>query len=257
MRFPATISNFRLDKYEVTVARFRAFVNAGMGTQTSPPTAGAGAHAKIPGSGWDANWNTFLAENPAALAAAMRCDATFETWTDMPGANENRPANCLTWYEAMAFCAWDGGYLPTEAEWNLAAAGGDEQRAYPWSIPPASLLGLDSSHASYSDDTGCVGDGMPGCTRADLTMVGNKSAGDGRWGQSDLAGNVSEWMLDVYATTYVNPCTDCTVLSGASARVLRGGAFVTVAVGLRAAGRTARIPTARDTAVGVRCARTP
>ena len=41
MRWPATVSMFRLDKYEVTVGRFRAFVDAGMGTQSKPPVAGA------------------------------------------------------------------------------------------------------------------------------------------------------------------------------------------------------------------------
>ena len=54
---PAAVSRFRLDKYEVTVGRFRTFVNAGMGTQASPPVPGAGAHAKISGSGWDASWD--------------------------------------------------------------------------------------------------------------------------------------------------------------------------------------------------------
>lgn len=40
--YPAAVSKFRLDKYEVTVGRFRAFVNAGMGTQMNPPVSGAG-----------------------------------------------------------------------------------------------------------------------------------------------------------------------------------------------------------------------
>src|SRR3954463_8865292 len=44
---PATVSSFRLDKYPATVGRFRAFVNAGMGTLSNPPSAGVGAHAKL------------------------------------------------------------------------------------------------------------------------------------------------------------------------------------------------------------------
>jgi sulfatase modifying factor 1 len=253
---PASVSSFRLDKYEVTVGRFRAFVNAGMGTQASPPVPGAGAHAKIAGSGWGASWNGSLAPDNAALVAAVKCSSTYQTWTDTPGANEHRPMNCLTWYEAMAFCAWDGGYLPTEAEWNYAATGGDQQRAYPWSSPAGSLTSLDSSHASYYESTSCVGDTMPGCAVTDLAEVGSKSMGDGRWGQSDLAGNVREWTLDWYAS-YVTPCTDCADVTATLSRVIRGGDFRDDATYLRTGFRDNHGPAIRDDIFGVRCARTP
>jgi formylglycine-generating enzyme required for sulfatase activity len=251
MTHPATVSAFRLDKYEVTVGRFRAFVDAGMGTQTSPPAAGAGAHEKIAGSGWDESWNASLATNTAALVTAVKCDSTYQTWTDTPAANEHRPMNCITWYEAMAFCAWDGGYLATEAEWNYAATGGDQQRAYPWSSPASSLT-LDGSYASYN----CVGDGTTSCAVTDLVAVGTKPLGDGRWGQSDLAGNVWEWTLDWYAT-YASACTDCANLTPASNRVIRGGSFGDNAPVLRAGNRDNVPPARRSADFGVRCARTP
>ena len=252
---PATISSFRLDKYEVTVGRFRAFVNAGMGTQLNPPLPGAGAHPNIVGSGWDANWNTNLATDKASLMTAVKCISTFQTWTDLPAANEHRPINCITWYEAMAFCAWDGGYLPTEAEWNYAAAGGDQQRAYPWSSPAGALMPVDSSHASYFDGTNCVGDGAAGCAITDIVAVGTKPAGDGRWGQSDLGGTVGEWALDWYAP-YVTPCTNCANLTTASARVIRGGLFNDVATFMRAGFRGGSAPPDfRGSVWGVRCAR--
>ena len=253
MNSPATVSSFRLDKYEVTVGRFRAFVKAGIGTQAAPPQPGAGAHANIVGSGWDPSWNTRLVADTQALVAAVKCSATAQTWTDMPGDNEARPMNCVTWYEAMAFCAWDGGYPPTEAEWNYAATGGDQQRAYPWSNPPASST-VDGTHASYFDGTNCVGDGMAGCALTDLVRVGTKPDGDGRWGQSDLAGNVAEWTLD-WLSAYRNPCADCANLAAASERVIRGGSFGLSAFFLRTTPRSPFAPMDRSPGIGVRCAR--
>lgn len=253
--FPATISEFRLDRYEVTVGRFRAFVNAGMGTQASPPVTGVGSHASIDGSGWDVSWNAKLATDTPALVAAIKCDSTYQTWTDVPAANEHRPMNCITWYEAMAFCAWDGGYLATEAEWNYAATGGDQQRAYPWSNPAGSLTPLDGSHASYFDGTNCIGDGVAGCGVTDLVAVGTKPLGDSRWGQSDLAGNVFEWTLDWYAT-YTSACTNCADLTATPYRVIRGGSFVSIVTSMRAGYRGNAGPSDRDYNVGVRCART-
>jgi formylglycine-generating enzyme required for sulfatase activity len=75
--YPATVADFYLDKYEITVGRFRAFVNAGMDTQASPPPSGAGTHLLIPGSGWDSTWNTpNLFPDTASLKAALNCDST-------------------------------------------------------------------------------------------------------------------------------------------------------------------------------------
>jgi formylglycine-generating enzyme required for sulfatase activity len=247
MSYPATVSDFYLDKYEITVGRFRAFVNAGMGTQANPPAAGMGAHPLIAGSGWNSTWNTNLPANTPALKTAMKCEPKYQTWTDTPGANESQPQNCMTPFDAFAFCAWDGGRLPTEAEWNYAAAGGSEQRAYPWSIPPAAMP-IDDSYAVYC---GAV------CDNARSSQhVGTRSPkGDGKWGHADLAGNVSEWALDRYASQYLTPCSDCVNLVATSSWVIRGAAFNDPASHLLSAYRVSQGSTARANWYGARCAR--
>ena len=244
--YPATVADFYLDKYEITVGRFRQFVNAGMGTQLSPPADGAGLHPLIPGSGWNSTWKTNLTANTAALTTALKCSSGYQTWTDAPGANESKPQNCIDWYEAFAFCAWDGGRLATEAEWNYAAAGGSEQRAYPWSNPPTSTT-IDDSYAVY-----CGG------SCSSTQNAGSKSPkGDGKWGHSDLAGNVWEWTLDWYTSPYQAPCNNCADLTAASTRVIRGGSFYSDASDLRSAYRHyGGNPDYHDDGIGARCART-
>jgi formylglycine-generating enzyme required for sulfatase activity len=256
MMYPATVSSFRLDTYEVTVGRFRQFVNAGMGTQQSPPSFGAGAHSQIPGSGWDPTWNASLAADTAALIAAVKCDATYQTWTDTAGANDGLPINCINWFDAFAFCAWDGGFLPTEAEWNYAASGGAEQRAYPWSNPPSSLT-IDCSYANYRVDipvgTFCVAGSV-----SYLNRVGSESPnGDAKWGQADMGGNAYEWNLDWYVSSYTDPCSDCAALTGITYRSCRSGDAVATAQQLRTGARFSCQPTPRSHAMGMRCARVP
>jgi formylglycine-generating enzyme required for sulfatase activity len=242
--YPATVSNFRLDRFEITVGRFRAFVNAYPGNK---PKAGAGAHPNISGSGWDSAWDANLPAGSTELATSVKCSAEYQTWTDMPGANEDLPIDCLDWYQALAFCAWDGGRLPTEAEWNYAAAGGNEQRQYPWSIPPSSLM-IDSSYAVYAG--------------ASLAVVGSKSAkGNGKWGQADLAGSVNEWTLDWMVNPYLsctagNDCANTTKFT-ATDRVVRGGYWGSNESYVLSDGRGSYSPNTHYLTLGARCARTP
>jgi formylglycine-generating enzyme required for sulfatase activity len=243
-KYPATVSDFYLDRYEVTVGRLRTFVNAGLGTQANAPSEGAGAHPRIAGSGWSSTWNAKLPPSTATANAALKCHEGYQTWTDEVGGNENKPANCLNWYTAFAFCAWDGGRLPTEAEWNYAAAGGSEQRYYPWSSP-ANATTIDDSYAVY-----CGGS-------CKLLNVGSKSPkGDGKWGQADLGGNVWEWNLDTGAGAYPLPCHDCADVSAGAYRAFRSGSNDDIAATLRGAVRHLYYPDYHGV-VGVRCARSP
>jgi len=255
---PATVSDFRLDRYEVTVGRFRAFVEAGRGTRAAPPPPGDGAHPRIAGSGWDPAWTASLEVNTLAFANALKCAPALYTWTDAPAENENRPITCVTWYEAMAFCAWDGGFLPTLAEWEYAAGGGAEQRPYPWSSVPTTA-DIDETRASYFVDAArqCFGDRVAGCTLADVVVVGSRPAGDGRWGQADLAGNVWEWLLDSTSASLPTPCDDCADLAPGASRLLHGGSYFTAAMDCRVPARDVNTPDYRFNEYGLRCARSP
>ena len=265
--FAATVSDFRLDSYEITVGRFRKFVAAVVGNWL--PASGSGKHTHLNGGGglnagtepgWDPSWNTNLPNVKATWdgSSQLACSSTYQTWTSNAGGNEKRPINCVNWYQAYAFCIWDGGFLPSEAEWNYAASGGgvagDGQRVYPWSSPPTSTT-IDPTYASYYS-TDCLGDGVAGCTLTDLIFVGTKPAGNGKWGQADLAGNVYEWDLDWYASPYPQPCNNCANTTSASARVVRGGYFGGASDAL-ASYRGNVDPAGRGDYIGARCSRTP
>ncbi len=245
--YPATVSDFKLDKYEITVGRFRKFLAS---YPDNKPAAGDGAHPNIEGSGWDSTWDVNLALTSGILAANTKCDTSYATWTDTAGANENKPINCLDWYTAFAFCAWDGGFLPTDLEFNYAAAGGEEQRRYPWgdTDPPA-----DATVAIYN----CYYGGSYCMYTVDnVAPVGTATLGVGLWGQYDLSGNIEEWNFDG-SDSYPTECVDCVSLSDYY-RVLRGGSFNSYSsTYLLTTYVNSMSPTTLSSTTGARCARAP
>jgi len=215
--FPATVSAFWLDKFPVTVGRFRKFVEA---YPDSRPSNGDGAHPNVPASGWRQDFP--IAQDQHSLRQDLLqkpASCVTPSWTDSPGANEELPINCVTWYEMFAFCAWDGGRLPSVAEYQFAALGGEQQRVYPWSVPPNSQA-VDPSFAVYSPDP------MQNPLPAPLP-VGSRPKGAGRWGQLDLAGNVQSLLLD-QGKGEPEHCADCvTLIPGTTAdpRMAQGGYY--------------------------------
>jgi sulfatase modifying factor 1 len=247
-----SLGPYWLDKYEVTVARFRRFVQAYSGR----PSVGAGKNPHVDGSGWQAEWNEQLPADGAALLERLDGQVTptnFNTWSHDPGAGECRPINFIDWYLAFAFCAWDGGRLPTEAEWELAAAGGAEERLFPW----GSSLELDG-RAVYA----CSFSGSSSCTTRDLPHVGSVPRGSGRFGHADLAGSLGEpvrdqFELDSYSLPGAASANPIDLLADAVAGFspLRGGYFSAAAEMLRAAARLESPRSDGEAYIGVRCAR--
>lgn len=260
----ATVSldAFWLDKYEVTVGRFRKFVEAFDGCRAEgAPASGSGLGA-LAGTGWDAAWNASqLAADRQALVAGVACNPTgFQTWDK---ADESLPINCVNWYEAFAFCIWDGGRLPTELEWEHAASDNLLKQTYPWGDTPVPTDTQDSTtgYAVYD----CMADGSSpyeNCSILDLPAVGSRPLGSGNWGHLDLAGSMSEWVLDWFGPTYedyppASACDNCTNLAPGVSRVIRGGNWVFEHHLMQAAYRGINQPLAHSMEVGFRCARNP
>jgi formylglycine-generating enzyme required for sulfatase activity len=267
---PATVSSFRLDEYEVTVGRYRAFVGAALladgGAAWTPPV-GSGKHTHLSGGlglsnvqsagTYEQGWNAADNVNVAPTNANLACDA-WATWTPVAGANEKKPINCVSWFEALAFCIWDGGFLPSGSEWEYAAAGGSEQREYPWgSTDPGTanqyaIYGGGGSACYYPSGTLTACSGSP----TNFAPVGAASLGGGRWGQLDLGGNVNEWNLD-WDTGYVSPCTDGAYLTSGTLKQEPGGAMCGDTTYILPPTRNASPATLRNGGIGFRCARAP
>ncbi len=234
LRYEAEVGPFQLDKYEVTAGRFAAFLKA---YPANKPVMGAGRNPRDAlDPGWLESWTVELPPTSSAVRQAMRCDGLGE----LPAAE---PVRCVTWYLAQAFCIWDGGRLPTEAEWNAAATGGDQQRVYPWSAPPSSSS-IDSTHLVFRESA--------------PLRPGSRPLGNGRFGHADLSGNVAEWVFDYYASPYPSDrCIDCANRTPASFRGLRGGGYFELQDTVLASYRSALGPSASRAFVGFRCARDP
>ncbi len=91
----------------------------------------------------------------------------------IPAGRERHPVTYVSWADAVAFCGWAGGFLPSEAQWERAARG-DDTRTWPWGDEPPT-----ADHATFAT--------------TDTSPVGTRARGAGPFGALDLAGNVWEW----------------------------------------------------------------
>ncbi len=189
----------------------------------------------------------------AECVAAFACtepDLGSWWWWWCNGASsghENHPMNCVDWYQAVDFCQWVGGRLPSEAEWEYAARGGGQDITYPWGDEEATC-----EYAVMDDDSY-----ESGCDAWGTWAVCSKPNGNTAQGLCDMAGNVWEWVRDWWHSSYDGAPDDGSAWEGppGSGRVLRGGDFESSAVSLRAANRVALETFEQYTTWGFRCAR--
>jgi iron(II)-dependent oxidoreductase len=192
------LNDFYLSKSEVTVEQYLSCVDQGVCT---PP-----------------HWN----------------DGKCEVWKDHKEQrsiasqsirSKNKPVTCINWHEARTFAKWVGGDLPTEAQWEYAARSQGQMQVFPW--------GEQSASCQYT-----VMDQLPnhplgaGCDLDTLWDVCQKPKGHTKQDLCDMAGNVWEWLLDEYQSSYANAksngdatCQQLDCSSHHQQRVNRGGGW--------------------------------
>jgi sulfatase modifying factor 1 len=159
--------------------------------------------------------------------------------------------------EVAPFVNWTNtGYrLPTEAEWEKAARGGQVNQRFPWgSTITKDLANYFGDTVSYAYDLGPNGYHAAFTNGAlPYTGPGGYFAPNG-YGLFDMSGNVFAWCWDLYGTPYTGG-TDPRGPASGTFRVLRGGSWFYSASIARCAGRTYVIPSSASDSVGFRCVR--
>ena len=116
---------------------------------------------------------------------------------------DSYPVVHVSWEQAQRYCRWRGKRLPTEAEWEYVAKGGEEQRLYPWGDgPPATACTFSDLWANYNLCSNAAGVDE-GSIEGSPVPVGDERFERDRsvFGVRDLAGNVREWVADWYVET--------------------------------------------------------
>ena len=216
------VDAFYMDKYEVTNAQFKAFVDA------NPPWQKDKIDERFAWDGYLSHWNG----------------------NNYPSGKSNHPVTHVSWYAAMAYANWVDKRLPTEAEWEKAARGGLVGKKYPWGNA------IDTRQANYNK---AVGNTTPVGTYAPngyglYDMAGNVwewclDAYDMDFyarspRRNPLAGEMN--MTEVM-TNYQD-------VNVKLARVLRGGNWYFSALNLRVAARYRNTPMYTTPLYGFRCA---
>jgi formylglycine-generating enzyme required for sulfatase activity len=159
---------------------------------------------------------------------------------------DNAPVTGIDWEQAVSFCRFAGGRLPTEAEWEYAARGNDGRR-FPWGETPPS----DCARADWTPP----GSGQS-CAGVGPSPAALREGGASPSGALDMVGNVWEWTADWYAPRYTaGVARNPTGPAEGSARVTRGGGWNNDQIErMRVTWREGQHPAFRDFDLGVRCA---
>ena len=208
---------FHIDKYEVTNAQYKKFVDANPQWQKD----------RIPEKYHDGDY--------------------LEHWngSNYPPGKDNHPVVYVSWYAAIAYAEWSGKRLPTEAEWERAARGGRFGR-YTWGFSP------DSNKANYGEK---IGNTTPvGTYDANRYGLYDMAGNVWEWCLDEYNADfysVAPRHNPIAGGTVDNILSDWTNVK--SVRVLRGGSWVSDAKFVRVSDRTRFTPKITNNARGFRC----
>ena len=179
------------------------------------------------------------AQYQAFCTATGRTFPEYDEWHPYQG--DDHSVVLVSWYDAQAYCDYYGYSLPTEAQWEYAAAG-PTSRIYPWGTV------WDAQKCCNYYNTGPGNRTFP---------VGSFPEGASWCGALDMAGNVCEWCADWYSSGYyeVSPELNPSGPESGSNRVLRGGSWYDLGDSCRAADRVYNDPSSTYTTLGFRVSR--
>jgi serine/threonine-protein kinase len=168
----------------------------------------------------------------------------------------DHPVVFVSWNDALNYCSWVGGELPTEAQWEKAASWNEvtqEKYVYPWGNH------FDCKNGNFDRETPFHGFFLTSGKYCDefpkTAPVGSFAAGASPYDVLDMAGNVWEWVSSSYTLYPYDPADGREDLTASNERVLRGGSFYSSFDDfLRSADRMRSGPTSSLYKFGFRCA---